>query len=186
LSVQVDTKLDLAVAPRRRGDDQRARILEIVAASPGLPVGALLEGTQLGWGTLYHHLAKLAKSRSVQVVRVGRRRLVYPMREGGVVEMAPGDALLRGQTVRRIALAIEATPGRGIAEIAAQVEQSPRVTYYHVRRLIEAGIVASSAAKRHRDLAPTPRLREILGRQAGNGSDLVERAEQSPVPEAVK
>jgi predicted transcriptional regulator len=140
----------------------RARLLKLVTQKPGLPVGAILAETQMGWGTLYYHLSKLAKENQIQIVRVGRRRLVYPASGGRATDFAAGDALLRGRTARQIAEAIANRPGSSIQTIVDSVGYSPRAVYYHVRRLIEAGLVTSSSETRHRDLCPTPRLRAIL------------------------
>ncbi|MEA3200255.1 MAG: hypothetical protein QOE90_1683 [Thermoplasmata archaeon] len=141
---------------------QRKNILRIVQASPGLPVGVLLDQTQLGWGTLYFHLAKMVKAGSIEVARVGRRRLVYPAGSPQARERAQGDALIHGKTARAVAEVILAEPGISIQGISIVLGQSHRVVYYHVRRLMEAGLVTSSSPTRHRDLCASPKLRAAL------------------------
>lgn len=162
-----------------QGSTQRRRLLALVTENPGLPVGAILEQIQMGWGTLYYHLSKLSKEGQIQVVRIGRRRLVYPTSGGKVAEFAPGDAILRGQTSRRIAVAIHDHPGCSIQDIVDEVHESVRVVYYHVRRLIEVGLVTSSSDTRHRDLRATPRLCTILVESQGEPEAIGADSQQS-------
>ena len=105
------------------------------------------------------------KAGDIQVVRAGRRRLVYPVAGGNAFERAAGDGIMRGGTARRIAKAIHDAPGRNVQDIAVDIGESPRVVYYHVRRLIEAKLVHSASETRHRDLQPTLRLAAILQAQ---------------------
>lgn len=151
---------------RRNGLTQQDRIVDIVRASPGILVGELQQRAQIGWGTLCHHLPRLVRSGRVRVVRVGRRRLVYPIEARGAVEASFADAILRGRTALRIAQAIHAAPGRSILDVAVATGESERATYYHVRRLIQAGLVTSESPTRLRGLRASPRLAASLDAHA--------------------
>ncbi len=158
----------LTPAPRTRraGLAQQERIVAIVRAAPGLLVGELQQRAQIGWGTLCHHLPRLVEAGRIRVVRVGRRRLVYPIEARGAAEASCADAILRGKTARRIAEAIHARPGSSVSGVAFEAGESERATYYHVRRLIQVGLVTSGSATRLKDLRPAPGLAARLEAEA--------------------
>lgn len=145
---------------------QRQQILKLVEENPGIPLSELMERTQSGWGTLYHHLAKLSQAGLVQTRLAGRRRLVYATTGGTTATQdAEARSILCGQTARRIAISIRNRPNRSVLDLSEELGDSPRAVYYHVRRLLNAGLISSASATRHFDLSPTPLLEQILARE---------------------
>lgn len=140
----------------------RQQILAIVRAQPGIPIGELMGRLGIGWGTVYHHIAKLTRQGLIRTHASGRRRLIFPAPYAIEPQEAPGFAIVRGATAQRIARSILAKPGQSVGEICQDVAESPRVVYYHVKRLLEAGLVESSSRTRHHDLRPSVRLGELL------------------------
>lgn len=149
----------------------RQRIVRQVAGRPGQTVGELLETLDVGWGTLHHHLKRLEHAGLLHTVSAGRRRLVYP---GPSAAEPPGSgrarAILRGRTARRVAEAIADHPGVGIDRLVPLVGESPRTVYYHVKRLVDAGLVLMDRATRYADLAPAPALARLLAQDAPRGA----------------
>lgn len=139
----------------------RQEILTIVNDSPGIRLTELMERMSVGWGTLYHHLGKLREAGLIQTQVAGRRRLVYPIHRAAAFDSS-AQSLLCGRTARLVALSIQRAPHRSLIEICDELGLSPRSTYYHVRRLLDAGLITSGSTTRHFDLCATPALTRLL------------------------
>ena len=133
--------------------------MSLVRDRPGLPLSELRRRAGMGWGVFDHHLQRLEREGLVQTVRAGRFRLVYP---AGFPTDEDG-ALLNTPTTRRIALAILARPGISIRVMARDLGLSDRIVYYHVNRLVAAGLVRSTSQFHYRGLSGTGRLAGLLG-----------------------
>lgn len=156
---------------REREPSLRDVLLRTIQESPGITLSQLKEKTDSAWGTIYHHLSKLIAEGLVQTQSVGRRRLIYPRSMGAAAAQdAEARSLLYGATVRRIAAAIEARPHQSVATLAVELHDSPRAIYYHVRRLLAAGLIVSRSPTRHFDLCPAPGLKALLV-EAAEGQD---------------
>lgn len=139
----------------------RQSILDWVRRQPGIPLGELRLKVDLSWGALYHHFHKLEEAGLVEVKTVGRLNLVYLQ---GAEEQRDGAkaSLLRGVTARRIAEEILRQPGRSVPDLVTATGESPRVVYYHVKRLAEAGLIVSPSRFRHVELSPAPHLSRFM------------------------
>lgn len=152
------------LAQRLLDSPARQRILSYVHAHPGEPVGGLLARLDMGWGTLHHHLRRLEEAGLLHTRVAGRRRLAYPGPAGEHAHpLEKGRAILAGPLTRRVAEAILARPGVGIEELLEALGESPRAVYYHVKRLVDAGLVQRDPRLRCAFLTPTPLLAELLG-----------------------
>lgn len=136
----------------------RNEILGLVTRRPGIPLSQLRSDLPIGWGTLYHHVWRLCKDGKLETRTVGRRRLLYP---AGVAseEFAAIQGLLRGKTVRKVATAVLSKPSLSFKELVETTGESDRVVYYHLKRLMDVKLVASSSKTRHFGLMPTDLLR---------------------------
>ena len=131
-------------------------VLDAVQKRPGASLTQLRRSTGLGWGTLYHHLARLQRAGLVTLEKHGRLRRAF-LRGGGEVEVAPVGGH-HGRTRRRVA----ATIARGPTTVEALVREtglSRRVVYHHAKRLIDAGLVERA---RDRSLQALPGLARLL------------------------
>jgi predicted transcriptional regulator len=136
----------------------RATLMAHVEASPGLPLSELRRRAAISWSNLVHHVAILERAGLLRTLRSGILRLVYPADY-------PADedaALVRHAYVRAIALTIAARPGCGVRDVVAATGVSERRVYYHVRRLLSAGLITSATTWGYRDLRPTSRLLALL------------------------
>lgn len=139
----------------------RERLLREVRDHPGLSLSELMTRLGIGWGTLHHHATALEAQRLVRIETAGRRRLVFPAGQSPMVA-AEARGLVYGGPARRIALALRDRPGQSILELCERTGNSPRAVYYHVKRLLEGGLLRSSSSTRHSDLEPTPLLLELV------------------------
>lgn len=140
---------------------QRQQIMALVTAQPGVPLGELMGRLDMGWGTIYHHVRIMTRAGLLRTETVGRRRLVFPCRWSREADAVP-YGLLKGRSARRIARSIIARPDQSVLDVCESTGESPRVVYYHVRRLIEAELLVSSSPTRRMGLRGTPKLEEIL------------------------
>jgi predicted transcriptional regulator len=143
----------------------RRRILERVAAEPGIHFSALVRHLLLGRGQAEHHLRVLAKA-----------GLVVLRREGGYLCCFPDAAaaqriqphLLKAAGSQSLLRALCAQPGARPSRLQEATGLGPGTTYYHLRRLIAAGLIVRSG----RSLLPTAAALEAMARLAPLPSDL--------------
>lgn len=152
-----------AAQKRVLDDPLRKRIYKAIEKAPGLPLSHLLTRLDVGWSTLYRELETLEGAGLIRSKKKGRHCLVFPAHE----DLAGRGALtqtilLQGATAREIASRIARKPGQDMETLAEHLDLSPRVVYYHLRRLLEGKLIKSSSTTRYRDLAPTPALTELL------------------------
>ncbi|HWH08848.1 MAG TPA: hypothetical protein VNX21_06575 [Candidatus Thermoplasmatota archaeon] len=152
-----------------RPSDTRERLLEVLRGSPGCPLGDLKARLGVGWGTLYYHLETLQRAGRVRTVVSGRRKLAFLGAEEKDPQEVVGRNMLVGATARGVARAIVATPGLDLQGVGEACGENPRVTYYHVRRLVEAGLVRSASPTRYAGLAPTRLLAALLREMDARG-----------------
>lgn len=152
-----------ALKKRALEDPLRKRIYKAIEKSPGLPLSHLLERLDVGWSTLYRELQVLEDAGLIRSRKRGRHCLVFPA-DDEVASNIPltQTILLQGKTAREIASRIAKKPGQDMETLAEHLDLSPRVVYYHLRRLVEGKLVKSSSTTRYRDLSPTPTLNELL------------------------
>ncbi|MEA3198838.1 MAG: hypothetical protein QOE90_266 [Thermoplasmata archaeon] len=143
------------------GSPVRREILRLVRTQPGIAVSELRSRLDAGWGSVHYHLTKLRMAGRIEVRSVGRVSLVY-LPGAGQARHAKAVSLLRGPTARRIAEAVLASPGCSIPDLVVTTGESPRVVYYHVKRLAEVGVITSASRFRHVDLRPSRGLEKLL------------------------
>lgn len=150
--------------------ETRTRLLVAINDSPGQTLGALRELVKIGWGTLYYHIGKLEAEGDVRTVVAGRRILVFP---GASSPIASTEkfGLLRGATARLIAQQILARPHCSIQMLVDSTRKTPRVVYYHVKRLKEAGLITSVTPNQHFGLMAAASLEPLLARIESSDRD---------------
>jgi predicted transcriptional regulator len=133
-------------------------MLALIRRHPGISMGELKRRLAVGWGTVYHHLAMLSAGRFVESRRVGHRRIFFVAGTGGADLRATARAVLRGETVRSVAYFICRNPSCSVGEIIRGTRLAPRVAYYHLKNLLDQGLVESSSRTRHVGIRARPEL----------------------------
>lgn len=146
----------------------RRRLLDLVHEEPGITISDLSARLGVGWGAFYHHLHQLEAAGLLQTRPEGRRCLVYPPGQRPAAH-PHARSLLRSPTARSLALAILRQPRCTVQQLVASQSRSERVVYYHVRRLVDAGLVTTPGGARLRDLVGTPQLEQLLTETARPG-----------------
>ena len=147
----------------RRVHAHRVTMIREVHRTPGLTATPLRGRVGLGWGTFYHHLRILIDGDALTVVSSGKRSLIYPRSAGPSMKSASRQALLAGETARRVAAVAVAMKPISAARLAAEADISVRAARYHMRRLADQGLVQTVGNERSRSIEPTEELLRLCG-----------------------
>jgi DNA-binding transcriptional ArsR family regulator len=163
-----------SLASRRPQEDReaaraalRARILAAIERAPGASPTRIVEDLGIGWSTLYHHVKALEAQGVVRSASAGRHTFLYPAGMASDPRLSVQRSVLFGGRARLVGEEAARAPGHDVSSLAAALDISPRVVYHHVRRLVEAGLLRSSMARRYRDLAATEHLLALLRQEGG-------------------
>lgn len=140
---------------------ERMKILHIVFERPGVSVTELADRLAMSWGQINYHLGRLEDAGLLHTTKAGRHRLVFP--HGESPETPEDRALVLEKTARSLALLIVENPRLSVTDLVARSGETPRVVYYHVKKLLDSGLVTSSSGIHHRGLVASPRLVHLLG-----------------------
>lgn len=136
------------------GHPTRQAILDAVAAQPGIHFQALCRALGKGRGVVGHHLGKLVDGGRVVAHRQGG--FVCYVVKGQDAGSAVAAGALKAEGAQRLLRELAARPGLSGLELAGATGLSPSTVHYHLRRLEEAGLVASAARGRSRAMRLTP------------------------------
>jgi len=119
----------------------RQGIFEAIKADPGMSASALAKHFDISWGTTMYHLEVLEQTRLVSSLREGRYRRYFV--NGAELDGASKEtvAILCNETTAQVADAVHTTPGATQKEVARAVGLTPQALHWHMRRLVEAGLV---------------------------------------------
>ena len=109
----------------------------------------------VGWGTIVHHLDKLEKGRLVTARRVNNQKCFFE--DGGKVsrqDMAVAGAV-RGDSASLITAYVTAHPMTSQKAMAAEIGISPALVSFHVKRLVDAGVLEKARSGKATALAVT-------------------------------
>jgi predicted transcriptional regulator len=117
----------------------RRRIYDVVSDHPGASARDVQRLAGLAWGETAYHLEVMTKAGVVRRERGGRRDYYFPP------EMTWNDRKLlrslRSDSQRRLLLELTATKGLTIAELCGRTGLSVSTTAFHLRELVESGLV---------------------------------------------
>lgn len=174
----------------------REAILEHLRSHPGSSIRAVQRAQDVAWGTAVYHLNRLEKAGRVVSHRSGRAHRYWDSRCPEAAQRRR-VIVLKSETPRRLAVAVQAEPGLAQKQLCQRLGMSPSVASKHLSRLAAAGLVEVQPRARARIYYPTPALEKAVhvmgGRPAtgaGNGvpnpppSSASARAGQNPVGHA--
>lgn len=136
----------------------RRKILLMLEEHPAIPLAEIRERVPVGWGTVWYHIQKLAKADLIRIIPSGKRKIVVRVNSAPTAVEVRALAVLRGSTARKISRYIQRNPESSVSAISEALGLSTRVAYYHVKVLLEVGLLSSSSPTRHFGLRATPLL----------------------------
>lgn len=155
--------------PKPKGpldSEHRRTMLRIISQKPGISIVALKNHFPFEWGSFYYHLRMLMHAGYLRVETDTidlRRRHVFPVmdREKMTAAGLSTETRLR-EPAKQVALLIMMNPGLNLKELAELADMPERTLYYHVKRLVDAGLVQPGSSTRYIDLVARPMLYELL------------------------
>lgn len=124
-----------------KGEANRQRILDVVAARPGLTFRALTRASGVASGTCAHHRSILLRQERLVERRLGKQlRYFLPEQASGplaILEAEPG--------IKAVADVLRARPGAIQKDVVAAFPAWPRATVQHrLQRLVSAGVATAT------------------------------------------
>jgi predicted transcriptional regulator len=142
----------------------RAQIFDLIKENPGVNVSEIARRLDIAWGTATHHLQKLRAERIIAIRRVANQKCYF--QNGGTYTPTEMDLMsaTKNPTARAIAALLVDGGPHCHQDIARNLEVSPALVSFHMRKLLEAGVVAKERQGRRTifsatmdALDPTPR-----------------------------
>lgn len=156
-------------AGRAWGDRQRALLMALVAADPGIHVLRAAHLLGLNWNTCYHHARRLAGDGVLLMAKVRGKLCLFDRKDGSVARHL-AHVLLRDARTARIAAILVSTSGVNQQELANQLGITDSAVCRHVRLLQESGLVERVRRGREVTNEPTVLLRQACQELEGDAS----------------
>ena len=119
-----------------------ARVLEFIMAHPGTHLREIKRELKLAMGVIQYHLYTLERQRKIVSRRRGLYKRFYPVLFFGDDQIEILNVLSQ-ETERDILLYLIQKPDSTQKEVSEYAEISPASVNWHVRRLVESGLVDS-------------------------------------------
>jgi len=120
--------------------ETRRKIYELIASSPGLHKREISRKLNISLSTVDYHLHYMEK-RNIVVAREDRRYRRYFIAEKTMPEDSRIISLLRQETPRKILIFLLENPKAIHREICENIGKAPSTVSFHIRKLVEAGIL---------------------------------------------
>ena len=121
-------------------DSRRAQILEFIKANPGAHLRGIKRELNLAMGVLQYHLQRLEKDQAIISHRRGLYKRFYKRLDFEVEEQEILGVLFQ-ETERDLLLYLLKTPDATQKELSEFARISASSTSWHMKRLVEAGLV---------------------------------------------
>lgn len=135
-------------SPAAHDHPARLRIYEILKARPGLTCQEIAREIGLGLVNTRYHLRRLEAVEMVKARRV-RRRLRYYV-PGTDVNLLAAEVTASDVAKRIVTTAASAPAGLTLAEISRSANVAPSLCHYHLKKLVDARVLASEGVGRQR------------------------------------
>jgi DNA-binding MarR family transcriptional regulator len=121
-------------------DPTQRTILEFITTHPGVHLREICRALGLAMGDVQYHVARLERDHRITSARRGLYRFFYPANLFGERQRAV-LSILSMDTPRELLLLIIEHPGSSQVSLAAATELSQPTVSWHLKRLVELGIV---------------------------------------------
>lgn len=140
----------------------RSNIFETIKDNPGIHASQLARELDVGWGTITHHLDKLQKGKLVATRKVNNQKCFFE--QGGEIsrqDMAIASAL-KGDTAAGIADFVSSHPMTSQKQMAEALEISPALASFHVKKLVNLGVLEKFRHGKETLLTTSDGLRRVM------------------------
>ncbi len=150
----------------------RSQIFQVIQTNPGIHASGLAREVGAGWGTITHHLEKLERGLMVTTRKVNNQKCFFE--NGGLVsrhDMQVAGAV-KGDTASDIAGFVASHPMTSQKGMAESLNLSPALISFHVKKLVNLGVLDKVRHGKETLLTTSEALRRIMA------------AEKSPIAHA--
>jgi DNA-binding transcriptional ArsR family regulator len=140
--------------------ETRRKIHQYIKQNPGLHLRELARALNLTFFNLNYHIRYLEKLDMIKIKKDDFYTRVYPRDSFGFEEKKIMD-FIRRKTPRHIIMCIVAYPAITQNEIAEHLEKHPTTIEYHLKKLIELGVVEKAEIKEGLALTKIPSGRHV-------------------------
>ena len=126
---------------------RRRRIFEYISGNPGTFLREIERALALSVGDLQYHLHQLEKSGLISPHDDGKRKRYFVNREVQFIDRAV-LSILKMKTPRRIVMHILLHPDASFKEILAEFSFTKGALSFHLKRLVNAGIILKGKRER--------------------------------------
>jgi len=123
-------------------DSRRVQILDFIKANPGVHLRRIKRELNLAMGVLQYHLYRLEKDQAIVSRKRGLYKRFYNRLDFEAEEQEILGILLQ-ETERDLLLYLLRTPGASQKELSEFARISASSTSWHMKRLIQTGLVES-------------------------------------------
>ncbi len=141
----------------------RARLYRIVSQTPGIHLGELARELGMETSSVLWHARKMERANLVRSQRSGKFRVFYPV-AGGIEakRMAATRGLVNSDNAQRICGFVDSHPGATAGDLARRLAINVTTVRWHLRRLVENGLVAGQPDGAYRRYFVKPDVRDSL------------------------
>lgn len=140
----------------------RSQIFQVIQTNPGIHASGLARQVGVGWGTITHHLEKLERGHLVAIRKINNQKCFFE--NGGTVsrnDMAVAGAV-KGDTAGDIAGYVLGHPMTSQKDMAAALGISPALVSFHVKKLVNLGVLDKVRHGKETLLTTSEALRRVL------------------------
>lgn len=130
------------LAPSEMLDNKaRNNVYEYVRANPGAHPSGIASALRLGWGTVVYHLARLEETKLVTCKAAAHRKCYFVVGSDMNSEARTAVAAMAHDKAKLIVQTVRDTPGISQKDMAEKVGMSQALASWHVKRLVESGVL---------------------------------------------
>lgn len=130
------------LAPSEMLDNKaRNNVYEHVRANPGAHPSGIASALHLGWGTVVYHLARLEETQLVTCKAAHHRKCYFVVGSDMNSDARSAVAAMAHEKAKLIVQTIRNAPGITQKNMAEKVGMSQALASWHVKRLVESGVV---------------------------------------------
>lgn len=134
-------------------NEQRSRVYEHVRAHPGAHPSLIADTLHLGWGTVVYHLGRLEGSQLVVARAAHNRKCYFVVGSELDQDARTAVAAMAHDKARLIVDTVRLAPGITQKELSERVGMSQALASWHVKRLVESGVLLATRDGRSNRLA---------------------------------
>ncbi len=157
----------------------RSQIFTTIKQHPGIHASQLAREVGVGWGTVSHHLDKLAKASMVTTRKVNNQKCFFE--QGGTISRQDMEAAsaVKGDTAGAIAGFVHRHPMTSQKDLAEALGISAALASFHVKKLTNLGVLDKMRHGKETLLTTSQSMRRLLEADADLAVAMEQRTDEA-------